>query len=296
MRRQVKEARDTVQKQKAEIENLRTKLNMSVSKLTGTEKALSEALRDLKQEKDKFMKMSAEWNKKIRNLELQLKESSAKVESQQEMMKIKENEIKRLETDLKANLQKIREYEREILKLKASEMEYKQLKGKMDEGIRKLAELRNELKEKDQNMKKLKGEYEQQISEMDQEFSRERDDMEQHMEAMKKQFLEAQRQSGIPENIAHLIAEKDEIIAQLEEKLIENDKRYGELSDDFQAEVVDNEEFQSKLEQSQRDKEIVEKKLQELEKLQRKATMEKDRLEKENKAFKKSLDLSLIHI
>ena len=154
------------------------------------------------------MKISAEWNKKIRNLELQLKESSAKVESQQEMMKIKENEIKRLETDLKANLQKIREYEREILKLKASEMEYKQLKGKMDEGIRKLAELRNELKEKDQNMKKLKGEYEQQISEMDQEFSRERDDMEQHMEAMKKQFLEAQRQSGIPENIAHLIAEK----------------------------------------------------------------------------------------
>lgn len=94
------------------------------------------------------------------------------------MMKIKENEIKRLETDLKVNFQKIREYEREILKLKVSEMEYKQLKGKMDEGIIKLVELRNELKEKDQNMKKFKGEYEQQISEMDQEFFRERDDME----------------------------------------------------------------------------------------------------------------------
>lgn len=94
------------------------------------------------------------------------------------MMKIKENEIKRLETDLKVNFQKIREYEREILKFKVSEMEYKQLKGKMDEGIRKLVELRNELKEKDQNMKKFKGEYEQQISEMDQEFFRERDDME----------------------------------------------------------------------------------------------------------------------
>lgn len=94
------------------------------------------------------------------------------------MMKIKENEIKRLEMDLKVNFQKIREYEREILKLKVSEMEYKQLKGKMDEGIRKLVELRNELKEKDQNMKKFKGEYEQQISEMDQEFFRERDDME----------------------------------------------------------------------------------------------------------------------
>ncbi|KAK3090806.1 hypothetical protein FSP39_014816 [Pinctada imbricata] len=41
MRRQVKEARDVIQKQKAEIENLRSKLDMSVSKLTGTEKALS---------------------------------------------------------------------------------------------------------------------------------------------------------------------------------------------------------------------------------------------------------------
>uniref|UniRef100_A0A8W8HUH6 Uncharacterized protein n=1 Tax=Magallana gigas TaxID=29159 RepID=A0A8W8HUH6_MAGGI len=94
--------------------------NAEVTTMRRQKKLCQEALRDLKQEKDKFMKMSAEWNKKIRNLELQLKESSAKVESQQEMMKIKENEIKRLETDLKANLQKIREYEREILKLKAS--------------------------------------------------------------------------------------------------------------------------------------------------------------------------------
>lgn len=63
------------------------------------------------------------------------------------------------------------------------------------------------------------------------------------MEVMKKQFLEVQRQLGILENIVYFIVEKDEIIVQLEEKLIENDKRYGELSDDFQVEVVDNEEF-----------------------------------------------------
>lgn len=53
------------------------------------------------------------------------------------------------------------------------------------------------------------------------------------MEVMKKQFLEVQRQLGILENIVYFIVEKDEIIVQLEEKLIENDKRYGELSDDF---------------------------------------------------------------
>lgn len=36
-----------------DIESLKSKLDMSVSKLTGTEKALSEALKDYKQEKDK---------------------------------------------------------------------------------------------------------------------------------------------------------------------------------------------------------------------------------------------------
>ncbi|XP_056020279.1 uncharacterized protein LOC125668582 isoform X5 [Ostrea edulis] len=290
MRRQVKEARDTVQKQKAEIDNLRTKLNMSVSKLTGTEKALSEALKDLKLEKDKFMKMSTDWNKRIRNLELQLKDSNVKMESQQEMLKMKESEIKRLESDLKSNLQKIREHEREILKLKAMELEYRQLKGKLDEVNRKVTELKNDLKERDQNMKKLESDYEHQISDLEQDFSRERDDMEQHMEAMKKQFLEAQRQSGIPENIAQLMAEKDEIIAQLEEKLIENDKKFGELTDDFQAEIADNEEFQSRLGQLQRDKELVEKKVQELERYQRKANLEKERLERDSKTLKKSLD------
>ena len=64
MRRQVKEARETIQKQKQDIEILQAKLAMSTSKLTGTEKALSEALKDLKLEKDKFMKLSNDWNKK----------------------------------------------------------------------------------------------------------------------------------------------------------------------------------------------------------------------------------------
>lgn len=81
MRRQVKEVRDIVQKQKVEIENFRIKFNMFVLKFTGIEKVLSEVLRDFKQEKDKFMKMFVEWNKKIRNFELQFKELSVKVES-----------------------------------------------------------------------------------------------------------------------------------------------------------------------------------------------------------------------
>ena len=53
LKRQLKEARDTVQRQRLDIDSLKSKLDMSVSKLTGTEKALSEALKDYKLEKDK---------------------------------------------------------------------------------------------------------------------------------------------------------------------------------------------------------------------------------------------------
>lgn len=73
IKRQLKEAKDTVQKQRVEIESLKSKLDMSVSKLTGTEKALSEALKEYKQEKDKFLKLSTEWNRRIRTLEGQVR-------------------------------------------------------------------------------------------------------------------------------------------------------------------------------------------------------------------------------
>ena len=73
MKRQLKEAKDTVHKQHVEIENLKSKLDMSVSKLKGTEKALSEALKEYKQEKDKFMKLSSEWSRRIRTLEAQVR-------------------------------------------------------------------------------------------------------------------------------------------------------------------------------------------------------------------------------
>lgn len=53
LKRQLKDAKDTVQRQRLDIEALKGKLDMSVSKLTGTERALSEALREHKQEKDK---------------------------------------------------------------------------------------------------------------------------------------------------------------------------------------------------------------------------------------------------
>jgi cysteinyl-tRNA synthetase len=80
---------------------------MSTSKLTGTEKALSEALKDLKLEKDKFMKLSNDWNKKIRTLENQIKDANGKLEKQKNALSAKENENKRPYKKLKIKVKAI---------------------------------------------------------------------------------------------------------------------------------------------------------------------------------------------
>ena len=58
-----------MQRQRLDIENLKSKLDMSVSKLTGTEKALSEALRDYKQEKEKVSVLS--WDIYLKNRQVE---------------------------------------------------------------------------------------------------------------------------------------------------------------------------------------------------------------------------------
>ena len=74
------------------------------------------------------MKMSSEWNRRIRTMEGQHKDTVHKLELSRESLQAKERESRRLEAEVKTNLQKTREQEREILKLKAVEHEYKQLK------------------------------------------------------------------------------------------------------------------------------------------------------------------------
>ncbi|XP_069124825.1 uncharacterized protein [Argopecten irradians] len=289
MRRQVKEARDTIQKNKVEMESLRSKLDMSTSKLTGTERALSEALKELKNEKDKLMKMSNDWNKKIRNLEGQLKDTTHKMERQKDSLTVKENDCKRLESDLKSSHQKVREHEREILKLKAVEQDNRQMKERMDDMERKMAALRLELKEKDMHCKKVEGEYEHHITELEQEFAQERDDMEQHLEDMKKKFMEAQTHSNT-NNMAALLQEKDMIIAQLEDKMIENDKKMIDMADELQSELDESVMLQNNLESVQKDHSMLEKKVKEQEKLYTKAVSEKHKCEEENRSLSRTME------
>ncbi|KAK3586036.1 hypothetical protein CHS0354_033163 [Potamilus streckersoni] len=294
LKRQLKESKDSIQRQKSEIDGLKSKLDMSNSKLTGTEKALSEALKDLKQEKDRFLKASNDWSKKVRTLESQAKEAIHKMERHRDNLMMKEKECRRLENELKADQNKLRDYEREILKLKAVEQEYRQAKERLDDSERHVSTLKIELSEKDVQCKKMESDYEQQLRDMIQEYAKERDDMEHHLEDTKKKLMEAQRKTTISDSltsdITDIMREKDDIIAQLEEKMIENDRKMVDLTEELNAEVEENSELQHNVEILQKERDSIQKKLKELEKSVSQYQSQITRIEKENAFIRKQTE------
>ena len=283
LKRQLKDAKDSVQRQKSEIDQLKSKLDMSNSKLAGTEKALSEALKDVKQEKDKFFKVTTEYNRKVRNLENQLKEVTSKMEKYHENSLIKDKENRKLDLDLKQHSQKLRDHEREIIKLKAVEQEYRQMKEKFDDNEKVMIRMRKDLKEKDEEFKKMEMNYEVQVDSMLQEFTRERDDTEHHIEELKSQLLDASRKSGmsdqVSKDVADLLREKDEIIAQLEEKVIESETKMVEMT-----------ELHQNIELLQDERDNANTKIKEMEKALTQTKSQVQRMEKENVSIRKHMD------
>eukprot|EP00106_Octopus_bimaculoides_P013154 XP_014780596.1 PREDICTED: cytadherence high molecular weight protein 2-like [Octopus bimaculoides] len=275
LRRQLKEARDDIQQHKAEIESLKSKLDMSVSKLTGTEKALSEALKELKQEKEHCTKISSEWTKRMKNVEAQLRETSQKLEKGREVLQAKEKECKRLETEVKLNMQKLRDSEREVIKLKAVENEYRQAKEKLDNSNRELECLRKTVKEKDLHCRKL----EDHLKEMKHEYQQEKRDM-----------REMSMSQSLSSDISAILTEKNDIINQLEEKLIESHNKIEELTDEMQNEITKGSALKPHLDTALKDNMYLKQQLQSIEKTLMDLQKKMDTDEKEKVVLKKQVD------
>ncbi|GAB1600062.1 golgin subfamily A member 4-like isoform X1 [Argonauta hians] len=275
LRKQLKDARDDIQQHKAEIEALRSKLDMSVSKLTGTEKALSEALKELKQEKEHCTKISSEWTKRMKNVEAQLRETSQKLEKGRETLQIKEKECKRLETEVKLNMQRLRDSEREVIKLKAVENEYRQSKEKLDNSNRELECLRKTLKEKDLHCRKL----EDHLKEMKHEYQQE-----------KRDIRERSMSQSLSSDISDILSEKNDIINQLEEKLIESHNKIEELSDEMQNEITKGSALKPHLDTALKDNMYLKQQLQSIEKTLLDLQKKMDTDEKEKVVLKKQVD------
>ncbi|KAL8603572.1 hypothetical protein ACOMHN_022524 [Nucella lapillus] len=295
LKRHLKESKDTVQKQCKEIEKLSTEVDLAHSRLVGTEKALADALKDYKQEKEKFLKFSADWNRRVRSLEDQLKENTHKLEQTRDNLLTKERDCRRLELESRQGQQKSREQEREILKLKAVEHEYNTLKEQLDNKDRELMHAHTELRDKDSRLEKVKTQFSQQVGEMEREFGRERDDLENHLEELKSQLCSARKrhsnmEDSMTSDMADLLTEKDDTIAQLEEKLIENDRKMVDMQEELQAEMGENSELSHNLELLQEEKQQLQGHMESVEK---KVVALRDKvadLEKDNHTLRVTLD------
>ncbi|XP_064618303.1 uncharacterized protein LOC135482313 isoform X3 [Liolophura sinensis] len=226
-RKQYRDYQDTIRRQKTEIDTLKSKLDISLSKLTKTEQELAKAVNNLKQEKEKFLRLSDDWNARIKMLEDQLRDTAISLDAKREELSSKESENKRLSNDIKSSLEKVRNSEREILKLKAVERDYKTTKEHLDNTECELAAAKAKLREHDLKLRKVEDEYEKHLEDIERQFCGDREDLEQQLENI-------QRQSTITDNVnsdmKDILQEKDEIISQLEEKVIETDDKMEQLS------------------------------------------------------------------
>ena len=120
---------------------------------------------------------------------------------------------------------------------------------KLDDREHELSGMRAQLKEKDQWGQKQKEDYERQLEAIDHEYRLERDDLESHLEQLKGELYHAHdRQASLSDNMtlnmADMLREKDDIIAQLEEKVRFRKKKSIDLKLE-QVVSVESENFNS---------------------------------------------------
>lgn len=210
-------------------------------------------------------------------------------------MLTKERECRRLENEAKQHQQKTRDQDKEILKLKAVELEYNQLKERLDNKDHELHKAMAVLDEKDSTLSTVKADFERQMSEVEREFGRERDDLENHLEELKSQLCSAQdHRSTLADNMttsmADMLGEKDDTIAQLEEKLIEHDHKMVDMQEELQAEMSENSDLMHNLETLQEEKQQLQDQIQSLEQHMLSLKNKVSDLEKDNTVLRQHLD------
>ena len=88
---------------------------------------------------------------------------------------------------------------------------------------------------------------------MEDEFYNERESLDKQMVQLRNKYEQALKQHNMADslnsNMTDILQEKDETIAQLEEKVIEQDRRAEELSEELRVEINDNKNLQTQVEE-----------------------------------------------
>ena len=248
LKKQLKEAKETTDSQEVNINSLREQLNNTDSE---------EARLQLLTEKEQLEKLIDDLESKVKALEEEIERLETQLHWKNKLLDEKEKNLHEMQDAIDQGEQTIMDMERDLEELSS-------LKQKVKDGVEKMADLeeelsalRSQLSEQDQELQVKDDIHRAKIQEVEQHLKNDKEKLESHIQDLEKQLDLIRRQSSMSDslnsNMADILREKDETIAQLEEKLIENDAKIEELTDELALEIDENTQLQQNVDSAYSD-------------------------------------------
>ncbi|XP_013404544.1 myosin-2 heavy chain isoform X3 [Lingula anatina] len=250
LKSQLKEARDTVEEQQAQILELKEKLEVTTLELSNTEAALSKSINEWKEEKTQMEKLAQEWQATEKLLAEECKKAVKRLKEREDDVRNKDAALKTARSEIKKQGKHIEQLEHQVKDVRALQRELKEKTAQLAQAEKTLAEKSLQLNQNTEEFERKT----KRLEEMEQKLSEERRLLESRLHEAEQRLQNALKQSNITDsmnsNMMEILHEKDETIAQLEERLIENDSKIDDLLEEIAMEVQANNQFQENLDQS----------------------------------------------
>ncbi len=236
LKSQVSEAKDKLTVQQEDVKVLNVKLQTATTDLATTQLALTQANNSLSTQKE-----SAKTN--ISNLEARIETLEAEVKTLKQEVKEKECVVKERDLNLETLKEQLSEGVEQVVAMEAELNDMDYLKEDAKKTSDQMADLNDELVLTKQQMQDQEEAYNMEKTASDAQVAQ----LETRLQQSHKQSNMA---DSLNSNMADILREKDETIAQLEEKLIECDAKIEELTEELRLEIEENTTFQQNLDQS----------------------------------------------
>lgn len=160
LRRTLQEAERDILRKQDEIETLQRKLDFSVTELSGTENVLTESLQDLEKEREKFDRLSTDWNRRVSEMENQLRDTIKRLDRRERDMRDKSEQLKEMQVLQRRHEEMQRNVEVLSRRLKEAEKnrngagvaEIEQLEEKLSESEKKICLLMEKVRRLEVNL------------------------------------------------------------------------------------------------------------------------------------------------
>ena len=244
LREQLKEARETIKKQDETIRKLQAQRDTESTSITSNHAALNQAILDAKDEAEAWKEKARSLAARIKEVQKEIQEAEAKKTEMEKASKENVEELKDLRREVDVKADRIEVLEAEIDEGQALREELHEKEELICDLKQEIQVMKKQLREQDEQIQKQKKDSAKLIKQMEDEFYGEKEKLENHIQELQSRLDDTERRHSMSDTLntdmADILREKDETIAQLEEKLIENGNKLEELQDEIRIEIEDD--------------------------------------------------------